>query len=83
MKILPLSSRNEDYVKRRNLSKKFAKQILLLAENPSHPSLHVELLEPRDRGIYSFRIDRKYRALFIFRDDASAIEIIAVTSHYR
>ena len=40
-----------------------------------------ELLEPKHRLIYSFRIDRKYRALFIGLTE-DKIEIIAVTKHY-
>jgi hypothetical protein len=31
----------------------------------AHSSLNTELLEPKHRLIYSFRIDKKYRALFI------------------
>jgi Txe/YoeB family toxin of Txe-Axe toxin-antitoxin module len=65
------------------LQSKFEKQINLLANNPQHPSLHLELLEPRDYGVYSFRIDRKFRALFIFRPDLKAIEILNITIHYQ
>jgi len=32
--------------------------------------------------IYSFRLDRKYRAIFIYVD-TDTIEIIAFTNHYR
>ena len=49
---------------------------------PSHPSLGTELLEPKHRLIYAFRIDKKYRALFIYLPDGK-VEIIAVTKHYR
>lgn len=80
--ILPVSSRILDIIRKHALQKKFEKQLKLLSYNPKHPSLHVELLEPKQHGIYSFRIDRKYRALFIFRPDRRAIEILAVTVHY-
>lgn len=83
MRVLSLSPRLKKYLRERNLLKKFEKQIHLFEKNLRHKSLHVELLEPHKRGIYSFRIDRKYRVLFIFRDDVSAIEILAITSHYQ
>ena len=81
MTILPLHPEIKNYLKRRNLEKKFKKQKKLFEENPFHSSLHTELLEPRKMRIWSFRIDRKYRAIFIFRDKTS-IEIIDVNLHY-
>lgn len=80
--ILPVSSRILEKIQRHSLRKKFEKQLVLLSQNPKHPSLHVELLELKQHGIYSFRIDRKYRALFFFRPDRQGIEILAVTVHY-
>lgn len=70
------------YLKEHGLLKKWEKIKKLFEENPRHPSLHTELLEPKDNLIYSFRLDRKYRALFIIHQDKSA-EIIAFTKHYR
>ncbi|MBW7960261.1 type II toxin-antitoxin system RelE/ParE family toxin [Patescibacteria group bacterium] len=81
--ILPLSKKVEEKVNRFSLQKKFRKQLSLLSENPSHPSLNTELLEPKEYGIYSFRIDLKYRALFIFHDDKKTIEVLNITAHYR
>jgi len=43
--------------------------------------LHTELLKPKDLHIYSFRLDRKYRTIFVFVDD-NTIEVIDLTSHY-
>jgi len=71
-----------EYIKKHGLLKKWHKAKSLFENNPSHPSLNTELLEPRHRGIYSFRIDIKYRALFICQSE-SIVEIIAVTKHYR
>ncbi|HCM43338.1 MAG: hypothetical protein UY39_C0028G0003 [Candidatus Kaiserbacteria bacterium GW2011_GWC2_49_12] len=81
MRVLPLHSEIEEYLKKRNLAKKFQKQKKLLEENIYHPGLNVELLEPRHLRIFSFRVDRKYRAIFIFtaRD---TIEIVDVNNHY-
>lgn len=82
IKILSVGPDIHAYLKKHNLTKKFNKQIVLLGNNLSHPSLHVERLEPKIKGIYSFRLDAKYRALFIFRDDLSALEFLVVTKHY-
>jgi len=64
------------------LIRKFEKQKQLFEENPFHPGLNTEILEPRRFKIYSFRIDRKYRAIFIYRDE-NAIEILDVNNHYQ
>jgi len=72
----------EEYIQRHGLAKKWQKAKRLFENNPFHPSLNTELLEPKHRLIYSFRIDKKYRALFINLSDDKA-EIIAVTKHYR
>jgi len=82
MKILPVHPEIEKYLKLRNIEKKFEKQINLFKENPFHPGLGTELLEPRKMRIWSFRINRKYRALFIFREK-DVVEIIDVNDHYR
>jgi len=54
----------------------------MFVKNPAYPSLNLELLEPKQYGIYSFRIDRKFRAIFIFRPDKKAVEILNITVHY-
>jgi Txe/YoeB family toxin of Txe-Axe toxin-antitoxin module len=82
MKILPLHPEIKEYLKKRRLERKFEKQKKLFEKNPFHPGLRTELLEPRKMRIWSFRVDRKYRALFIFREK-DAIEIIDVNDHYR
>jgi len=80
--ILALRTDIEKYLWRHGLSKKWEKVKKLFENDPSHPSLGTELLEPKHRLIYSFRIDKKYRALFICLPEEK-IEIIAVTKHYR
>jgi plasmid maintenance system killer protein len=82
MKILPLHPELRDYLKARGLENKFEKQTDLFKENSFHPSLRTELLEPRKMKIWSFRIDKKYRALFIFLEK-DVIEIIDVNDHYQ
>lgn len=82
MEILSLHQEIIDYIEKHNLNKKLIKQVNFLKTNIYHPSLEFELLEPKHLKIYSFRIDKKYRAIFIFRDK-NIIEIIDVNNHYR
>ena len=81
--ILPLTPKLKRKLVKHNLTQKYNKQISLLTVNPSHPSLNIELLEPKERGIYSFRIDLKFRVLFFFSPVKNAIQVIAITIHYR
>ena len=82
MKILLLHSELVQYIKKHRLEKKFEKQVTLFQENIFHASLNTELLEPRHLKIWSFRIDKKYRAVFIFREK-DLIEIIDINNHYK
>lgn len=78
----PLRSDIQEYIKQHGLAKKWGKIKKLFEENPRHPSLHTELLAPKENLIYSFRLDKKYRAIFLVHEDKS-IEIINITKHYR
>lgn len=82
MKILPLHPEIELYLKKRGLEQKFEKQKNLFEKNPLYPSLNTELLEPKAMRIWSFRIDRIYRAIFIFVEK-DTIEILDANNHYR
>jgi Txe/YoeB family toxin of Txe-Axe toxin-antitoxin module len=82
MKIIELRDDLIEYIKLHQLEKKWNKVKNLFETNIRHPSLQTELLEPHWRGIYSFRIDNKYRALFFIIDDES-IEVFAITNHYK
>jgi len=81
MELIPLTKQKQNYLKKYNLVKKFEKQINLLYSNPHHPGLNLEKLEPKELGLYSFRIDRKYRAVFAVNN--GFIKIIALTNHYK
>lgn len=70
------------YLAERRLEKKFKKQKSFFERDPFYPILVTELLEPRNMGIWSFCLDQKYRALFIFHDKDS-IEIIDINNHYQ
>ncbi len=81
MKIKPLKSEVGKYLKKHRLEEKFRKAAELFEQNMRHPSLNVEFLEPKHLRVYSFRVDRKYRAIFVVIDNE--IEIITVTNHYK
>lgn len=50
------------------IQKKAEKQEKLFCQNPFYPSLQTEKLEPRNKQLWSFRIDKSYRILFRFLD---------------
>jgi Txe/YoeB family toxin of Txe-Axe toxin-antitoxin module len=81
MKINELNEKHNSYLKKHNLIKKFEKVKNLFEQDYRHPSLNVEILEPKSLKIYSFRIDLKYRAVFIIIDNE--VEIISITNHYK
>lgn len=59
---------------------KVRKQFRLFIENLFHPSLHTEKLEPKSSNIWSFRIDKNYRAIFTF-SGTDTILLLDVGSH--
>ena len=81
MQILELRKDIKKKLKKYSLGEKFVKAKKLFESDMQYPSLNTELLKPKANGIYSFRLDRKYRAHFIFVDDG--VEIIDVTLHYQ
>ena len=82
MNVLPIHKDVLEYLKKHNVGKKFFKQLDLFLMDVSYPSLEVELLEPKHLKIWSFRVNKKYRAIFIFRE-SSLIEVLGVNNHYR
>lgn len=82
MKVRVLKPKLLKYVTEHDLKRKLSKQILLLETNSRHPSLHIEKLEPKEFGFYSFRINRKYRAIFILSNPNLA-EIVDINDHYQ
>jgi len=82
MRIKPLRPDINTYLVKHNIKKKYEKQIALFQNNPRHPSLNTEILEPKHLRIYSFRIDRKYRAIFIFLSK-DEVEIVDINDHYQ
>ena len=81
MLIKPLRRDLDEIIDKYGLRRKWNKSKKLFESNIRHPSLHTELLEPRWRGIYSFRLDKRYRALFFI--ESSQAEIFGITKHYK
>lgn len=79
--VKPLRADLEKYLNKKGIRKKFEKQLKLFSEKINYPSLNTEVLEPKHLRIYSFRIDRKYRAYFIYQ--AEEVEIIDINLHYQ
>lgn len=51
-----------------SIQKKAEQKEKLFRQNPFHPSLHTEKLEPKGKQVWSFRIDKSYRIIFRFID---------------
>ena len=82
MKVKTLSPKLEKYLSSHGLTNKFKKQLELFEENPNHPSLNTEKLSPKTAGLYSFRIDRKYRVIFTILLSGEA-QIVDINDHYQ
>jgi Txe/YoeB family toxin of Txe-Axe toxin-antitoxin module len=80
MTLKPLRPDLAAYLKKHQLVKKFDKAKRLFEQDTTHPSLNVEVLEPKHLKIYSFRLDLQYRALFIVVNGEA--EVISITNHY-
>ena len=62
------------------IQKKAVKQQALFSGNPFHPSLNTEKLVPKQKAVWSFRVDRKYRVAFRFVDGKTAL-LLTVGPH--
>lgn len=82
MEIKPLRPDLAKYLEKRRPTEIFSKQSKLFTKNPRHPSLHTEIIEPRSLKIYSFRLTKKFRAIFILVSPSEA-EVIDVNNHYQ
>jgi len=81
MEIKPLRKDIEDFIRENKLEKKWSKAKQLFLKDIKYPSLRTELMEPKWHGIYSFRLDKKYRALFFIVK--GEVEVFKITKHYK
>ncbi|PIR05120.1 MAG: hypothetical protein COV57_00795 [Candidatus Liptonbacteria bacterium CG11_big_fil_rev_8_21_14_0_20_35_14] len=63
-----------------NIKKKAYKQTEMFKKDVFYPSLHTEKLEPKDRALWSFRVDDKYRILFRF-NNKNSVRFLVIGSH--
>jgi len=64
----------------RGIQKKADKQQRLFRNDPFHPSLNTEKLVPKEKAVWSFRVDQKYRIAFRYID-GTAILALAIGPH--
>ncbi len=69
------------YIKKHLLEAKWRKTVKLFELDIKYPSLETELLEPKEEMIYSFRIDKKYRAMFMIKNNVAYV--FRITNHYK
>ncbi len=81
MDIEPLNSRLQRYVVSHGLEKKLKKQLALLKQDVFNKGLNFEKLVPHPLGLYSFRLDRQYRAICVV--EGNGLEIVDINNHYR
>lgn len=81
MKSKDLRSDLVKYLRKQNSENKFKKQLRFLLQDFHHPSLNTEILEPKSRKIYSFRLDQKYRVIFVIKD--GEVLVIDINDHYQ
>ena len=81
MKIKKINSKLEKYLVKKNLVSKWKKTKKLLETNLSHPSLNFEKIILNRTVLYSFRLDKKYRGICVFKKNT--LEILMFTNHYQ
>lgn len=59
---------------------KFKKQFVLFSENLFYPSLHTEKLQPKEKNIWSFRVDKNYRVIFTF-EGSNTVVLLDIGPH--
>lgn len=59
---------------------KLDKQQRFFLDNPFHPSLHTEKLIPKNKQVWSFRIDKSYRVIFQFIEPDHVV-LLTVGTH--
>ncbi len=62
------------------IKKKLWKQEMIFSGNPHHPSLNTEKIAPKQKEIWTFRVDKKYRVVFRFEDHETVV-LLAVGPH--
>lgn len=64
-----------------SIQKKAERRTALFCKNPFTSILETEKLHPKDKAVWSFRIDRSYRIIFRFKD-ATTVTFLTVGPHH-
>ena len=64
----------------RTLQKKAVRQIDIFKQFPFYPSFNNEKIEPKDNGLWTIRIDQKYRLLYKY-DKNNIVVLLTCGSH--
>lgn len=64
-----------------SIQKKTEQKERIFRQNPFHPSLHTEKLEPKKKQVWSFRVDRSYRIIFRFLN-GNKVLLMTVGPHH-
>lgn len=62
------------------VKKKAKKQFAIFLKNLFHPSLNTEKLIPKQKNIWSFRVDKKFRVIFTFKGKGTIL-LLDIGSH--
>lgn len=62
------------------LQQKLKKALLLFRSNPLHPSLRLHQLSGKWEGYWSISLDRRYRAIFLIRENGDVL-FLSVGTH--
>jgi len=66
--------------KRNDLISLIDVKIRLFRNNPLHPGLKTEKLEPKYKNLYSFRLNKQWR--IIFEKDKKIFSFLILSKHY-
>jgi len=65
-----------------DINTQLKKCLELLQDNPTHPSLHNKHIQcKREKNLYSIRVNKQFRVLYIIYKDKDEISIYRLLSH--
>lgn len=76
-----VTQKARDKARALGLTNQLNRKIGYFTNKPSHPSLHFELLQPKQLGIYSIRINDQFRAKLV-KDAPSKYTIFEVVDYH-
>lgn len=62
------------------IKRKLCKQEKIFIQNPRHPSLNTEKITPKQKEIWTYRVDKRYRVAFRFENNDTVV-LLVVGNH--